>query len=90
MTKSKKNVSQMARDKGLEPRLVHSRLNKGWTLERALNTPVRKHASPLVTAVAAGDVPESVTVEQECKTNYPLILAGALVGFVVGTVMGCL
>ena len=90
MAKSKKNISQMARDKGLEPRLVHSRINKGWKLERALNTPVRKHASPLVTAVAAGDVPESVTVEHECKTDYPLILAGALVGFLFGMAIGCL
>ena len=90
MAKSKKNISQMARDKGIDPQLVYHRVYRGWTLERALNTPVRKHVAPLVTAVDAGDVPESVTVEHECKTDYPLILAGALVGFLFGMAIGCL
>jgi hypothetical protein len=90
MAKSKKNISQMARDKGLNPKIVHSRIHAGWTLDRALNTPVRKHVSPLVTAVDAGDAPESMTVEPECKTDYPMILAGALVGFLFGMAIGCL
>jgi hypothetical protein len=37
-----KNIKQLAEEKGLKPGLIYNRLSKGWTLERALNTPVGK------------------------------------------------
>ena len=38
----KKSISQMAREAGIAPSVVHQRIKTGWTLEKALNTPVRK------------------------------------------------
>ena len=40
MTARKKSVAEMARDKGIKPSLVYNRINRGWTLSKALNTPV--------------------------------------------------
>lgn len=37
-----KTIADMAREHGLEPDTVHSRLRIGWTLDRALLTPVRE------------------------------------------------
>jgi len=37
----KANISDKARRAGIPPNIVHNRMHKGWTLERALETPVR-------------------------------------------------
>ena len=37
----KVNISDEARRVGIPPNVVHNRMHKGWTLERALETPVR-------------------------------------------------
>ena len=38
----KQNVSQLAREAGLEPALVFNRMSRGWTLAKALKEPPRK------------------------------------------------
>ena len=38
---AKVNISDEARRVGIPPNVVHNRMHKGWTLERALETPVR-------------------------------------------------
>lgn len=42
---SKVNVSQLAKEKGIDPSIVHNRLHRGWDLEQALNKPVRHRKS---------------------------------------------
>jgi hypothetical protein len=37
----KKTISQMAREAGLAPTVVHQRIKTGWTLDKALSTPTR-------------------------------------------------
>ena len=37
-----KSYSQLAREAGINPAVVHSRLRLGWSLEDALSKPVRK------------------------------------------------
>jgi hypothetical protein len=46
MTARKKSVAEMARDKGIKPSLVYNRINRGWTLTKALNTPVNVKNRP--------------------------------------------
>ncbi len=36
----KTNVAEQARRAGLEPRVLYARLNNGWSMKRALGTPV--------------------------------------------------
>ena len=37
----KETVASKAREAGLEPHVVYNRVNRGWTLAKALKTPVR-------------------------------------------------
>jgi hypothetical protein len=48
MKKSKKKVTvaERAHKAGLSPNLVYVRVNKGWSLKKALTTPVRGRKSP--------------------------------------------
>jgi hypothetical protein len=48
MKKSKKKVTvaERAHKAGLNPNLVYVRVNKGWSLSKALTTPVRGRKSP--------------------------------------------
>lgn len=41
MTKKPQNISELARQRGIKPAVVHNRMASGWSLEKALNTPVR-------------------------------------------------
>lgn len=43
---AKVNISDEARRVGIPPNVVHNRMHKGWTLERALETPVRTKRKP--------------------------------------------
>lgn len=36
------SIAYKARQHGIDPRVVHNRIRYGWTLEKALNTPVRR------------------------------------------------
>lgn len=73
--KKKVNVSELARKHGLDPNIVHNRVHSGWTLEKALNTPVRKRKSkprkkpvaPLVTPAPATTQPTPQRVTRLCK-----------------------
>ena len=48
----KVNISDEARRVGIPPNVVHNRMHKGWTLERALETPVRaKRKSKKIKAI---------------------------------------
>jgi pyruvate/2-oxoglutarate dehydrogenase complex dihydrolipoamide acyltransferase (E2) component len=41
VVESELSVSQLAKQRGLNPTLVHNRMHRGWSLEKALDTPVR-------------------------------------------------
>ena len=45
MADKKPNVSELARQRGIKPNIVHNRIASGWSLEKALNTPVRLRKS---------------------------------------------
>ena len=42
-----KNISEMARDNGISPNLLHRRIRNGWTLEESLNIPRDRKAKKL-------------------------------------------
>jgi len=44
MTK-KHNIAELARERGMNPQTVYTRMSLGWTLQQALNTPVRHRTS---------------------------------------------
>lgn len=46
MTAKKKSVAAQAKAKGIDPSLVYNRLSRGWTMDRALNTPVQVRNRP--------------------------------------------
>lgn len=90
MKSKKESISEMARKAGLEPKLVHGRLTKGWTLERALNTPKskgkrgRKKSQPVM-------VGEIRTVEKVEKDNFEktiCVITSTIVGFLIGAALG--
>jgi hypothetical protein len=37
----KETIADMARRRGISPQVVYSRMHSGWTLAKALSTPVR-------------------------------------------------
>ena len=41
MAKKKVKIIDMAREAGIAPTVVYSRIHLGWDLDRAVNTPVR-------------------------------------------------
>ena len=100
MTKKaqKPNVSALAREAGLSPKLVHTRIHKGWTLERALSTPAKKRNAKKKVAkkVATKPVEEPMVTDKRklekpsCTFEKTLIFAAALVGFVVGMYVGAM
>ena len=50
-TKKEKNVARRAREAGIDTNVVYSRLNSGWSLKKALSTPVavrNKKDTPVV------------------------------------------
>lgn len=50
-TKKEKNVARRAREAGIDTNVVYSRLNSGWSLKKALSTPVavrKKRTTPVV------------------------------------------
>ena len=65
-----KTVADMAREHGLEPDIVHSRLRLGWTLDRALRAPVRER-------VRAVDADGNVTTYARLAAEHGMSL-GAL------------
>jgi hypothetical protein len=62
----KKTIKSLAEEKGLNPNVVYNRTGKGWTLERALNTPVskrietRKYDHEMAAMAVLNGIPERV------------------------------
>lgn len=90
--KKKVNVSKLARQNGLEPTLVHNRLALGWTLAKALGTPVRKHkaktrkkpVAPLVTPPAPPTpTPVVEKVSRLCKPCMAASITGCIIVFLL-------
>lgn len=74
MAQKKVNVSAKAREAGMDPRVVHQRLKNGWSLDRALSTPVRKVVrrkpatvapKPLTGGTSFGATPPKLTVTKK-------------------------
>lgn len=81
---AKVNISKLARAAGLSPTVVHGRLNNGWTLEEALNTPKfgRRSASAPVTPTTETKVTEQ-PVPQKSSPSWMPILAVAVVALLL-------
>lgn len=71
--KNKNSIAGKARKAGLEPRVVYARMNKGWSLKKALSTPVRKTKRPA--KVEKPTVTKSVTTHKRVapKANKPVV-----------------
>lgn len=84
---AKVNISDEARRKGIPPNIVHNRMHKGWSLKRALETPVRvKRKSKTIKAIKVEKVdfpftpPEAKLFDDGYRN---LIIGGlALVGII--------
>lgn len=84
---AKVNISDEARRVGIPPNVVHNRMHKGWTLERALETPVRvKRKSKTIKAIKVEKVDFPFTPPESKLFNdgyRNLIIGGlALVGII--------
>jgi len=85
--KKKVNVSELARKNGISPNVVYNRLHSGWSLEKALNTPVRKRKSrprkkpvaPLVTPATAPTQPPAQQVNRLCKPCMAVSITGCII-----------
>jgi hypothetical protein len=94
---TKTNISELAREAGLSPKVVHNRLTKGWTLENALNTPLgggakRGRKKKVAKKVMSKPmVAEARTVEKFEKDNFDktvCVVTSTIVGFLIGAALG--
>ncbi len=75
----RQTVSQWAHEYGLDAMVVHSRRAMGWTMEKALTTPVRKRPQPptpseifeqgLLLACKPRDLPENLREHRRLLKN---------------------
>ena len=78
------NISDKARRAGIPPNVVHNRMHKGWTLNRALETPVRykaKSKSKTVKAIKIEkvDFPFTSPESKMFDDGYRNLIIGGLV-----------
>jgi len=78
------NISDEARRVGIPPNVVHNRMHKGWTLKRALETPVRhkaKSKSKTVKAIKIEkvDFPFTSPESKMFDDGYRNLIIGGLV-----------
>jgi hypothetical protein len=76
------NISEEARRAGIPPNIVHNRMHKGWTLERALETPVRaKRKSKKIKAIKVEkvDFPFTSPESKMFDDGYRNLIIGGLV-----------
>ena len=84
---AKINISKKARRKGIPPNIVHNRMHKGWSLKRALETPVRvKRKSKTIKAIKVEkvDFPFTPPESKLFDDGYRILIIGglALVGII--------
>jgi len=78
-TKKEKNVARRAREAGIDTNVVYSRLNSGWSLKKALSTPVavrKKRTTPVVKKpkVAKAPVTKKPKVAKAPVTKKPKVV----------------
>jgi len=61
MTPHSKSLAAKARKKGLRPGLVLNRINQGWSVQKALNTPVREYNKKTKKKVAKKKVAKKIS-----------------------------
>jgi len=73
--KDKNSIASKARKAGLEPRVVYARMNKGWSLKKALSTPVRETKRHAKVKDKEPTVAKSVTTHKRVapKLNKPVV-----------------
>jgi hypothetical protein len=101
VVESELSVSQLAKQRGLNPTLVHNRMHRGWSLEKALDTPVRPRktakkkakvskpkADPAQPQVAETAMPEAAELPQvDCTMPAPAPKKEESYGVVLFTMM---
>lgn len=82
---AKVNVSKLARDAGLTPSLLHSRLHAGWTLEEALKTPKHgRRVNPAPVSQTTETVVTEKPVPQKTSPSWmPILAVVVVVGLLV-------
>lgn len=67
-----KNISDLARDKGMKPNTVHTRLRRGWTLKEALEIPVKRKICQLNVPLYKynNKIMSVKTISEEYNINY--------------------
>lgn len=81
MTK-KQTIKEQALEAGLNPRIVYQRVSRmGWTLEKALNTPVRKRQAKKPTKVTLEDV---ITEQRDAAADVAARLEKAQAELAIG------
>jgi len=88
--KKTESITAMAKAKGMKPSTVQARIRYGWSLEKALLTPVqkKKKAKPVATVKVVNDKPRE-EIQQPIKTDeslgwviFVLVCAGIVGAFV--------
>jgi hypothetical protein len=88
---AKLNISEKARRAGISPNVVHNRMHTGWTLKRALETPVRhKRKSRTIKAIKIEKVDFPFTAPNPVEFPAPKsndiwlsIIAATLIGLCI-------
>ena len=78
----KETIADKAREAGLEPHVVYNRVNRGWTLAKALKTPVRgrkKSLKPEVPIVSANDRGDGMIASAMIIAMVVVIIVAAIV-----------
>jgi hypothetical protein len=85
--KKPETIAAMAKAKGISPNVVYNRTNRGWSLEKALITPVRKKKKikpvKVVNNKPRQEIPQpSKTDESFGWVIFVLVCAGIVGAFV--------
>jgi len=87
--KKPETIAAMAKAKGISPNVVYNRTNRGWSLEKALLTPVKKKKKPQPKPVKVVNDKPRQEIPQINKTDesfgwmiFVLVCAGIVGAFV--------
>jgi len=87
--KKPETIAAMAKAKGINPNVVYNRVHLGWSLEKALLTPVKKKKKPQPKPVKVVNDKPRQEIPQVSKTDesfgwviFVLVCAGIVGAFV--------
>lgn len=81
-------IAELARKHGLQPQVVYNRTSSGWSLEKALNTPVKLRKPRKKPANKTAAEPPLVAPGSESPAyaaGFALLVAAALIAYLLVT-----